>query len=172
MMYESLLKKKKLIFMAVLLFTSSWSSANNIEINTLIKAAKQGEIEAQANLGSAYLFGDYDQETNYKKAAYWAERAAQQGDASSQYNLAIMYFRGMGVKQNLEKAFHYYQQAAEQGHTDAQIQLALRYLYAEGTPQNVELAHQWYIKVKQSDTADLTQFIQEFEESYERIRTK
>lgn len=162
----------KLALSLVLWINSPYLYATSMEMKQFVHAAKKGDMEAQANLGSIYLFGDNEQNVDYKKAAYWSELAAKQGDASSQYNLAILYFRGMGVKQNLEKAFHYYQQAAEQGHADAQIQLALRYLYAEGTPQNIALAHEWYTKAKQSGATDLTQFIQEFEESYARIRTK
>lgn len=50
-----------------------------------------------------------------REAAYWLGRAAAQGYAPAQYNLARLYFDGSGVPRDLVLAYVYLSQAAEQG---------------------------------------------------------
>ena len=56
-------------------------------------------------------------------AAVWFERAAVQGYATAQYNLARSYETGDGVDRNGEKALYWYGKAARQGDADAQARL-------------------------------------------------
>ena len=67
---------------------------------------------------------------------------AEQGNTEAQYNLAMMYLRGWGTKQNFEEAFKWLKTAVEQGHNGAQFRLALMYLSGEGTEQNINKAFQ------------------------------
>ena len=60
---------------------------------------------------------------NYSEAFKFCSVAAEQGDASSQFNLGLLYANGRGVKQDYFKAVEWYQKAAEQGHPLAQIYL-------------------------------------------------
>jgi TPR repeat protein len=60
---------------------------------------------------------------NHKKAVEWYTKAAEQGDAQSQYNLAVSYLEGEGVKKDEQKAIMLLRQAAEQGDTDAKALL-------------------------------------------------
>jgi TPR repeat protein len=76
----------------------------------LEQAAESGNADAQNNLGMLYLEKDYSQ------AAYWFDRAARQDFPYAQYNLAVMYLDGLGVKQNKESAIFWMQKAASQGH--------------------------------------------------------
>ena len=46
---------------------------------------------------------------NLQKAMEWYQKAAEQGIAESQYNLAQCYANGLGVKQDAEKAVFWYQ---------------------------------------------------------------
>ena len=57
-------------------------------------------------------------------------RAAEQSDVDAQFNLAILYEKGLGVPQDSEEATNWYRLAAEQGDVDAQFNLAI--LYEEG----------------------------------------
>jgi len=50
---------------------------------------------------------------------------AEQGDASAQYNLGLMYYNGYGVLKNDKTAVKWYTLAAEQGDADAQNNLEL-----------------------------------------------
>ena len=48
---------------------------------------------------------------------------AEQGDASAQYNLGVMYDRGDGVDQDYQEALKWYRLAAKQGNAEAQRDL-------------------------------------------------
>ena len=69
---------------------------------------------------------------------------AEQGDATAQFNLALMYSNGDGVPQDYEEAVRWYTLAAEQGVVQAQYNLALMYDYGEGVPQDYKEAVRWY----------------------------
>jgi len=58
---------------------------------------------------------------DYKEAAKWYERAAQQGDEGASYIIASMYEHGDGVDQDLELAIYWYTQAAAYGDLTAGI---------------------------------------------------
>ena len=51
-----------------------------------------------------------------EKAFFWLLRAAEQGEAESQYNVAVMYAKGEGVKQNDSSAHEWMRKSAEQGY--------------------------------------------------------
>jgi len=68
---------------------------------------------------------------------------AEQGDASAQFNLGVMYDNGWGVPQNYTEAAKWYRQAAEQGQADAQNNLGVMYLQGQGVPQDYTLAYSW-----------------------------
>ena len=79
------------------------------------KAAKQGHVNAQFNLGLCYDIGDGVIE-NDKKAVYWYNKAAKQGHAKAQNNLAGMYALGEGVKKDNIKAYAFYLNAKHNGY--------------------------------------------------------
>jgi localization factor PodJL len=56
---------------------------------------------------------------NYKSASIWFRKAADRGVADSQFNLGILYARGIGVEQNLAESFKWFSLAAAQGDADA-----------------------------------------------------
>src|SRR5262249_22179580 len=56
---------------------------------------------------------------DYKSAAQWFRKAADRGVADSQFNLGILYARGIGVEQNLAESFKWFSLAAAQGDADA-----------------------------------------------------
>ena len=62
------------------------------------------------------------------EAAELLSQAAAQGHAEAQFNLGLMYYKGVGVPQNLKKAAELYSQAVAQGHAGAQHNLAGMYL--------------------------------------------
>src|SRR5205085_10779194 len=55
----------------------------------------------------------------YQSAAVWFRKAADHGIADSQYNLGILYARGIGVEQNLAESFKWFSLAAAQGDVDS-----------------------------------------------------
>ena len=61
---------------------------------------------------------------DFKEAAKWYRKAAEQGHVSAQYNLGYMYHSGKGVTQDYGEAVKWYRKAAEQGEAEAQYSLA------------------------------------------------
>lgn len=105
----------------------------------LLAKAESGDREAQAELGKkAFNAGDF------KEGLKWAQKAAEQGDAGSQYGLAVSFTKGYGVEANLETAVKWFSLAANQGNVDAQASLAKRYALGEGVPQDKSEAYKWY----------------------------
>ena len=68
---------------------------------------------------------------------------AEQGDAISQYNLGLMYDRGVGVPEDDVEAVRWHRLAAEQGYAIAQYQLGYMYALGEGVPEDDVLAYMW-----------------------------
>ena len=64
------------------------SKKDSLEV--LLKKAKQGDAEAQNDLGLMYRFGQGVLQ-NDKEAVRWYHLAAEQGHANAQFNLGVMY---------------------------------------------------------------------------------
>lgn len=86
------------------------------------KAAEQGSIAGQCNLGFMYANG-YGVTKDYQQAAEWYRKAAEQGSADGQNNLGVMYENGYGVAKDNQQAEQWYRKAVEQGHYGAQESL-------------------------------------------------
>ena len=68
---------------------------------------------------------------------------ATQGDANSQYNLALMYGNGRGVPEDDKEAVKWYRLAADQGIASAQYNLGFMYAFGEGVPEDKVQAFTW-----------------------------
>lgn len=97
------------------------------------------------NMGVRYLLGRGVQQDD-EKAFYYFSKAANQGDALAQNELAYMYAVGKGTQRNEAKALKWYQQAAEQGLTSAQFNLGLMYVRGMGTAPDKTVGMQWIQK--------------------------
>ena len=109
------------------------------------------------------------------------QRLASQGNASAQYNLGVMYYKGDGVPQDRYKATEWFQKAANQGHIKAesnlkvmstnaaveilreaanqgapraQYSLGLIYQAGESVHQDSAKAFEWYTKAANQGNAD------------------
>ena len=71
---------------------------------------------------------------------------AEQGDATAQYNLGVMYAEGQGVPQDYQQAVNWFRKAAEQGYASAQYNLGFSYATGEGVPQDYQEAVNWWRK--------------------------
>ena len=84
------------------------------------RAGNKGVLEAQTGLAQFYARGG-----EWKRAVKWWRKAAQQGDAESQYHLGLMYQHGKGgLKRNRRNARAWWRKAAAQGHPQAKQALA------------------------------------------------
>ena len=84
--------------------------------------------------------GDYDSAYN----SFYD--LATSGDASAQYQLGLLYYQGLGIRQDYNEASHWYRVAGEQGNADAQYSLGNMYLMGEGVNQDDSEAIAWYEK--------------------------
>jgi len=83
--------------------------------------AQAGDVRCQAFMGLLYVNGQVGTRSasDMKIAADWFTRAAEQNLAPAQFNLALMYERGLGVSRDLGIAKGWYRRAAVQGHSKA-----------------------------------------------------
>ncbi len=101
------------------------------------EAALQGEPEAQCALGARYADGGGG-EQDFAKSLEWYTKAAEQGNAKAQWNVAILYARGPGgIPQDMQQAVQWCQQAADQGFAAAQATLGLMYANGQGVERDM-----------------------------------
>ena len=114
------------------------------EVARLWRAANQGHVGAQYELGHKYDTADGVWYSG-SKAAKWYRRAAHQGHADAQYELGTMYRYEHGhFGQNLREAARWFRLAAEKGHADAQYGLGLMYGVGAGFAEDDAEAARWY----------------------------
>lgn len=82
-------------------------------------AAEQSHDRALSNLGDLYQKGDLI-EQNYEKAFSAYTKAAELNDADAQFQLSLMYRKGLGTKKDPVLASRWLSRAASQGQQDAQ----------------------------------------------------
>ena len=83
------------------------------------------------------------QASDFKTAlSHWVA-LAEQGNASAQSNLGLMYEHGHGVKRSYKTAVHWYTLAAEQGDVVAQFNLGSIYDAGKGVLENDNTAVMW-----------------------------
>lgn len=75
-----------------------------------------------------YYLGAEGVPQDEKKAFFWFEKSANQGDRNAQYYMGACYSLGKGVKKDISQSFYWLEKSAEQGHPDAQYNLACLYL--------------------------------------------
>ena len=73
----------------------------------------------------------------------WYTLAAEQGTATAQFNLGLMYYKGQGVSQDYKTAVKWYTLAAEQGFATAQYNLGFMYRKGQGVIKDNVYAHMW-----------------------------
>ena len=78
------------------------------------KAAKQGHVGAQADLGTLYLQGAGAPQSA-QMAVFWFSQAAEHGDVLAFAKLGWMYAEGRGVRQDFIQAHMWYNLSAAQG---------------------------------------------------------
>ena len=132
-----------LVTLSVAVCLATLMGCGNASLEANLKAAEQGDSEAQTDLGMMYHTGD-GVPKDYAEAVKWYRKAAEQGHAIAQYNLGFMYNDGEGVPQDDAEAFKWYRKAAEQELAKAQFNLGWMYNNGRGVPQDYVAAYAWY----------------------------
>lgn len=108
-----------------------------LSINTVTATAYAGAFED----GMA-AFGERD----YQKALSLWLPLAEQGDDASQINVAEIYAKGLGVKQDIPEAIKWFEKAAAQGNVAAEFSLGEIYGYGHGVQTDHKQSIKWYRK--------------------------
>ncbi len=87
---------------------------------------------------------------DYAEAIKWFRKAADQGNASAQYNLSVMYHFGQGVTQDYVQAHMWYSLAAARGEKEASgwRDLLAEQMIPEQIAEAQRLARKWKPKGK------------------------
>ena len=107
------------------------------------------------NLGAIYETGAAGTQDE-TESIYWYQKAAEQGNAAGQYNLAAWYMRNT----NYEEATNWYRKAADQGYAAAQYNLGLAYANGDGVAQDYALAYKWTSLAAREGDVDAQQNMQ------------
>ena len=91
---------------------------------------------------------------NYAQRDVWYRKAAENGHALMQNNLAWDYAHGHGVPQDHVQAAIWYRRAAKQGYVEAQFSLGERYRDGQGVHQDYVQSAFWYRKAAEQGHAD------------------
>jgi TPR repeat protein len=108
-----------------------------------LRAADQGHMRAQYNVGSMYSKGQGTVQ-NFNEAVSWYSLAADQGEPLSMYNLALHFLHGEGTERDTNAAYHWFFKAAEKRFPSAYYNLAVMYYNGIGTEKSHEKAYAWY----------------------------
>lgn len=127
-----------------------------------LRLAQAGDVEAQYRLYRTLYFSDKAEDV--KEAAKWRKKAAEQGHASAQNELADSYqgasWRLMAegrfelgdshlneiLVQNQKDFISWHTKAAEQGHRHSQYELGNAYRLGDGLSKDMQEALRWYLK--------------------------
>jgi TPR repeat protein len=112
----------------------------------LRSAADNGHPVAQDLLGDVLL----GWEGCLAEALMWKLTAAEQGSASSQFDLGIIYAEGERVPRNYEEALTWFRRAAAQNFSAAQFKLGRMNYEGKGTPQDFAEAYKWFRRAAES----------------------
>ena len=103
-------------------------------------------------VGFAYFTG-YGVTENAAEAVKWFRKAAEQGDATAQYNLGCCYANGEGVAKDPAEAVKWFLMGAEQGDTGSQCGLGWCYDNGAGVPKDSAEAVKWFLKAAEQGDA-------------------
>ena len=84
-----------------------------------------------------------------QRLAYF-QRGAQAGDASAEFQLAVLYAKGEGVTQDYATSATWFRAAANQGVARAQYDLGVVYERGRGVSVDLTEAANWYLKAAQA----------------------
>lgn len=139
---EAYLKGKELYY------SGEYSAA----LDYLLTAAEGGHADAQYFAGLIYYLA-YCGFLDYKKAAFWFKKAADQDHVFAEDQLANLYKTGKGVDLDYEKALYWYQCSAKHNNPDALYALGELYESGLGVSQEDEKAFGYYLKAASVGTS-------------------
>ncbi len=93
-----------------------------------LDAAKEGSVQAMAEVGNRYFYGDGVKQS-CQKSIQWLERAEEHGDPNALFLLGFMYDSGECFEENDRLSVEYYRKSADLENANAMNNLAASYFY-------------------------------------------
>lgn len=84
------------------------------------------------------------QAKRYTQAFHLWEPLAQNGDMDAQYNLGLLYMKGLGVGLDERKALEWFHKSAHQGNTDAMYNIGVMFYEGKGAYRSDQSAVEWW----------------------------
>ena len=109
--------KRIMLGMIALSFSQLVWADNVPNFQETLRAAEQGVVAAQYNLGQMYRNGQGVRK-DYAEAVKWYRKAAEQGFSPAQNRLGEMYEEGQGVPKNPKVAKEWHKKACANGFQD------------------------------------------------------
>ncbi len=146
------------LFTVIALSPACWASCLDKNLNaeqnfeTCKVAAKNGEANAQKELGSLYFSGEGVQQ-DFAQALHWYTQAAEQGNAIAIYNIGVLHDKGLGLTKDYKEAGKWYRKSADLGYSTAQYNLGIMYEYGQTVEEDPALAMELYLKAAEQGEA-------------------
>jgi len=114
--------------------------AKEDSVNELLKRANKEDIVAYFELGRRYKEGRGITQDN-KEAKKWFKMASEQGHATAQFELGLLYYN---YDTNYKEAAKWFKMASEKGNAKAQFSLGYMYASGQGVTQDNKEAKKWF----------------------------
>ncbi|MBO4878060.1 MAG: sel1 repeat family protein [Ruminococcus sp.] len=129
-------------------FVKYWVEGDDYERECFEKAAENGHVPAQYELGCWFEAHLADSWSTYESdfAMKWVLKAAEAGFLPAQLKLGSFFSEGRCARIDHEEAFKWYLKAAEQGNERAQYEVGHRYCEGIGVERDIDNAIKWFRK--------------------------
>jgi len=139
------------MFFGLLLAAAAQTATAPVSIDpALLAKANAGDSAAQVAMGEQYAQAGANEHyrdiaaNDYKQAADWYRKAAEQKYIPAEMHLAALYRDGgKGFDRDMVQAAAWYRRAADQGDPTAQGTLGVLYSMGQGVPHNDVEAYFW-----------------------------
>jgi len=117
---------------------------NNIDTAILLfkKSAREGNDEANFELGKIYYIKKYNKQ-NLNLSAIYFKKAADYEHIKAKYNLAIIYSQKKYKKHSFKKAYELFLSLAQDGYPNAQYMVGMYLIKGFGVDKDYTLAKRW-----------------------------
>jgi len=145
--------RSKMIILLAVAVMAGRSMAADSDFESLKAAADRNDARAAFEVAERYEEGK-DVAQDPTKAAEYARRSAEQGNADGEVLYGSYLGRGIGVSTDRAEAAKWYEKAANQGDALAQFSIGSFYENGRGVPTNHNLAMEWWQKAAGLNLAD------------------
>lgn len=120
------------------------SEPGSAQIDPLLKAAREGEAEAQYRLGRSLLYDTTRGKKGAAEAVEWLRKAADAGHTGAMVQLGRLYRTGLGVLQNFDLTVEWMHKAADRGDPEGMMEVGRLYRSGTGVKQDLIMAYAWF----------------------------